>query len=908
MSNLDAERLEELWGQVDTNSRKARKWVEGLARSNPKVKAAEKSLTYEACRAIYEAEKMARIFENRPGIGLFGESQAGKSYLVSAMASDESNSLMVKLGDESIDFVHRINPQGSGKESTGLVTRFTKSSSRDAADRKFPVRLVFLSEYEAVMILVNSFYADFEDTNTAVAEKIEDNLYEMYEDLKQCQNTDTRLSDIGIILLQNYISAKYQFLDKYLGEKYWDFGRRKAIHLKISDRAKYYEVLWGRNPVFTRLFIRLATVLEKLTNPYAVYAPVDAVVASGEKISLINVDALKNLRNEKHERDREIEVRIGGENFYIYESDLAALTAEISMPVEKPRYDIIKNNDILDFPGYRGRLDRKLEDLNSNADLVAEAFLRGKVAYLFEKYTENYELNALILCTASDSQINSPQIEKVITSWISQTQGKNSKDRALHSCGLFWALTKFDKRIVDDLDKEENRSYGKRGLLQQTVLEKFGHCPWLVNWKGESDAPEPFNNIFLVRKPGMDCSFIKRDGTVEKSVRSDYRERLDKMKADFCGDADIRTYVREPEHGWDEVISINDGGLSYLISAISAVDIRKIRENAIKNKLRDVSEGLTRTFRRWISEDDLDEVKLQKRKNAGFVGKVCKSKIAMFKCEFGDFINIFNMPLQKLKQAWDDIENESLSFIAEDKKATVSAPSASSDEDVFSSFAGDDDDIASDEDDSFDLDSFDFSQQLKSSETHEPVSQASKTEDNESQDPAQVLEPSSGEKLYNRWIAWMHDISSSESWDSSMLPLKPDFIEVVSSEIVDYAERTDLRKRFVNHIEHLKNLSKDSKEAKNIIPEAASLMLSDFIYCLDKKLIQHGERIKNVYELNLSEKVDSNEGFIGSWVTEFVKNTIIGNADLKSTFGFTKAQEEEIKEIVDKYSEIKNEL
>lgn len=904
MSDMDISRLEDLWGQVNSNSKKARKWVEGLAKINSKVKAAEKSLTYEACKAIYEAEKMSRIFENRPGIGLFGESQAGKSYLVSAMASDDSNSLMVKLGDERIDFVQKINPQGSGKESTGLVTRFTRSSSRDTQDKKFPVKLVFLSEYEVVMILVNSFFADFEDTNTSVTESIENNLSEMYEEVGKSSYADSGLSDTGIILLENYIKNRYHFLHRELDEKYWDFGRKKAIHRKIDSRAKYYEVLWGKNIEYTRLFKRLATVLEKLSNPYVVYAPVDAVEVSGDKISLINVDALKNLKNENHSKDREIEIRIGGENNYIYESDLAALTAEISMPVENPRYDIIKSNDILDFPGYRGRLDRKLEDLDSNSELIAEAFLRGKVAYLFEKYTENYELNALILCTASDSQINSPQMEKVISSWIEQTQGKNSIDRARHSCGLFWALTKFDKRIIDDLDKEENRSYGKRGLLQQTVLEKFGHCSWLENWNGEADNQRPFNNIFLVRKPGIDCSFIQRDGKVEKSVRADYRERLDRMRTDFCSDPDINNYVGEPEKSWDEVIKINDGGLSNLIEAISKVDIEKIRFNAIKSKLRDISEELTRTFRHWISEDDLDEIKKKKKENASLVRKVCKNNFEMFRCEFGDFINIFNMPLQAIKQAWDDIENENLSFLSDNISQKSDGNKSDKTSDDFIGFRSNDDyDIEEEDED----DDFDFVKMFKNSEVVEPVSNVSENSELP-QNQKQTLELSSGEKLYNRWIEWMHGISSSASWDPVMLPLKPDFIDVVSSEIVDYAERAELRERFVKFIEYLSNLSTDSKDAKNIIPEAASRMISDFIYSLNKSLIKPYERIKDVSELNLSEKVDSNETYIGEWLNEFIKKTIIENADLKSSFGFTRAQEDEIQEIVDKYREIKNEL
>ena len=56
--------------------------------------------------------------------GVFGPSQAGKSYLISALARDTEGNLQARFGAEMHDFISEINPEG-GKESTGLVTRFT---------------------------------------------------------------------------------------------------------------------------------------------------------------------------------------------------------------------------------------------------------------------------------------------------------------------------------------------------------------------------------------------------------------------------------------------------------------------------------------------------------------------------------------------------------------------------------------------------------------------------------------------------------------------------------------------------------------------------------------------------------------------------------------------------------------
>lgn len=53
---------------------------------------------------------------------------------------------------------HSGHQPGGGKESTGLVTRFTLTPS--GAPTMFPVKLRLLSELDIVKILTNTYYAD----------------------------------------------------------------------------------------------------------------------------------------------------------------------------------------------------------------------------------------------------------------------------------------------------------------------------------------------------------------------------------------------------------------------------------------------------------------------------------------------------------------------------------------------------------------------------------------------------------------------------------------------------------------------------------------------------------------------------------------------------------------------------
>src|SRR6478736_5004187 len=70
--------------------------------------------------------KLRRAWSRKQSVGLFGPSQAGKSFLVGALLSHELGTLEVLSRDRSLDFLKEINP-AKGVESTGVVTRFTCS-------------------------------------------------------------------------------------------------------------------------------------------------------------------------------------------------------------------------------------------------------------------------------------------------------------------------------------------------------------------------------------------------------------------------------------------------------------------------------------------------------------------------------------------------------------------------------------------------------------------------------------------------------------------------------------------------------------------------------------------------------------------------------------------------------------
>ena len=98
-------------------------WLKAAAAQSPTVAQQAPSLVSELQKVRNQSRKLARAARRRMCVGVFGPSQAGKSYLVSILASRDGRPLQARFADKTYDFLREINPPGN-RELTGLVTRF----------------------------------------------------------------------------------------------------------------------------------------------------------------------------------------------------------------------------------------------------------------------------------------------------------------------------------------------------------------------------------------------------------------------------------------------------------------------------------------------------------------------------------------------------------------------------------------------------------------------------------------------------------------------------------------------------------------------------------------------------------------------------------------------------------------
>ena len=207
-------------------AKQARQWVETVRATVPSIANEAESLIEETRRLENLCAKVANATTRRMCVGVYGASQQGKSYLVSILARPPGKAqLLARFGAEKLDFITEINPSG-GKESTGLVTRFSIHPSGHAVAPEFPVELRLLTETDLVKILANAFQSDFDQNNLQIEAPDEDAVLAV---LAACEAklasapVASHLSEIALFDLGEYFNRNFKNRWETLSPiRYWE--------------------------------------------------------------------------------------------------------------------------------------------------------------------------------------------------------------------------------------------------------------------------------------------------------------------------------------------------------------------------------------------------------------------------------------------------------------------------------------------------------------------------------------------------------------------------------------------------------------------------------------------------------------------------------------------------------------
>ena len=635
-----------------------------------------------------ELRKAGRLFrscavaaQRKMCAGVFGPSQAGKSYLVSTLAGNADRKLWTNLGGNTYDFLSEINPAG-GKESTGLVTRFTLTRPAEPPSG-YPVHVRLLSVTDIVKILANTYFSDAEHMDTPNREAMLATLQELEK--RKMGSMSGGISPDDVEDLQEYIHKYFRSkprVQQLLDQHFWDRVIPLVPFLNDADRAELFGIIWDGIAPFSHLLKEMFAALRSLDFAAEAFCPVTSLIPRDG--SIIDVATLGNLAPN---RDDTLELSTAsGRKAVLPRVYVTALTAELIIPMQDKPADFFDHTDLLDFPGYRSR--KMFVDLAREAEDPAklkECFLRGKVAYLFERYCAERELTSLLLCIGSGVQ-EVQGLGGAVNDWITSTHGGTPDRRTGKDTALFFILTKSDMEFEDKAGAKDVSERWDTRLYAS--MEIFTSHEWLKKWSTKGS----FDNFFLMRNPTVKLHLFEHTDGRETSLKSDSGPYVQQFESAFKQSALVREHFAHKEATWKAFMTPDDGGLSLIREQLGPICKPELKREQIKTTLEENLAKLRDRLRPYWKTDDKDEERKQKALLAQGLARVTLGMVKSRR--FGQFLRMLTVRDQELYdlyfQAQHQMQEELAANPANYAASGSSAASESSVDDMLADLLGGD--------------------------------------------------------------------------------------------------------------------------------------------------------------------------------------------------------------------------
>ncbi|MDE7241897.1 virulence factor SrfC family protein, partial [Desulfovibrio sp.] len=339
------------------------------------------------------------------------------------------------------------------------------------------------------------------------------------------------------------------------------------------------------------------------------YLPLDALIP--RETSIIDVATLAGLDDPARaaaEGSLDV-VTPAGVHATLPRAVVTALTAELTIVMREKPAPYFDHTDLLDFPGYRSRY--KLDDVRrelKKEGMLKELFLRGKVAYLFQRYCAERELTSMLLCIGPSNQ-EVQDLPGVIDEWVRTTHGERPEDRAGKQPSLFFILTKFDMEFED---KKGAPSLESRwdNRLHASLLDFFGkQHDWPTHWTPERG----FDNLFLLRNPNFRFDAVMEyEGEQEKGIRPERRDYVERLHSAFMQSPLVAAHFKDPARAWEEAMKLNDGGITYIRESLSPLCNPDIKREQLLQNVQATREAVARRLAAFYRTDDREEIRKQK--------------------------------------------------------------------------------------------------------------------------------------------------------------------------------------------------------------------------------------------------------------------------------------------------------
>lgn len=539
---------------------------------------------------------------SRPiALGVFGASQCGKSYLVSELVRGTKKSPLVFLNaknekPQQHDYIEEINPPG-GRESTAIVTRFTVRPYKQISGCSAFVRLLDIADL--VKIFLNGFLFECRSDFMPDAKELQKLRYS-FRSFTGKPHDNHLLNENDVLKLQDYARRHFhnQFLRMLDDLNYWSILKDEIINLPADQQITYLEWLWGKYSAITTLFKELYKPLKQLGGQVVGIFNESLLPRQNSIIDVQRLSDLMQPGNRKYTI-----VTQTGQHESIDAAVLCALTSELILQVDSPGQNTVPEKlDILDFPGARARAQIYDEiRLTKDKEALVEVFLRGKVACLFDNFSDDRDISALLLCQEGGPQ-EAKSLPYMINKWVEWSQGKTAEDRKNKKCLLFHAFTKFDMDLVTKRGEDPKIRWDSR--LKTNFRDFFSRAgDWVNDWDGQS----AFNNCFWFRNPSVAQTVFGRDKDGKEFVRDE--QQLEQIKNDYLSNANVKKHFKEPLTSWNMAATPEESGVSHLTTEILQNVAPFTKINQLKNNILQIHSDLTKTLEPYYIGEDITKAR-----------------------------------------------------------------------------------------------------------------------------------------------------------------------------------------------------------------------------------------------------------------------------------------------------------
>lgn len=655
-SNINGQNfLQQLQARTQTiydASEKALQWIT----DNPKAIKGDAGIPQLALRRFRrQAKRLNQAAQQPPAVAVFGASQSGKSYLVSSLATQPKKELIAHYQGKEMNFLTEMNPQG-GNESTGLVSRFTTRPVQPP-QASMPVPLRLLSAADIVKILTNTSIEDFKVKDAAMQIEQIESLFASVETVNQSNNIHKNsFMDIDAIEdLCEYLQIHYPDHHRFevLGEAYWRRVIKIIAFLTPDQCANILSPLWNGLSQFTDLARSLFAILYSLGKPDIAFCSTEAL-APRER-SILNVETLFILG--KPAGDMISLSTADGKINQFERSLVTALTAEITIPIGEAPWPFLKETDLLDFPGARSReMIYDPQAFLEAPESLGRLFLRGKVAYLFQRYEVNHEITAMLLCIG-DSIQNVSTLPGMIDNWVKNSIGITPEERLNQRDSLFVVLTKFDREFEQkqgDLPSSGSRWTAR---IDASLVDFFKTSSWVDEWH----PGQPFNNVYWLRSPAIRfpavMDYEEVDGIKqEKGISQHSQQLVATMEHAYLTNGKIQRYVKNPQQAWNEVLKPNDGGISYLAEELAPICDSRLKPEQISTQVESLAANLARFLRPYYRSGNIEESIRQASEEAQNIARSLMRCVAAQM--FGPLLHALQVTRDHMMEAWHVLETQ----------------------------------------------------------------------------------------------------------------------------------------------------------------------------------------------------------------------------------------------------------